>query len=122
MNNIVRIGGSNGDGNTTAPEHAHWNWKLKVREAQMVRERYNVISHFVGIECVNSIQALMIVVEGKTARLLSSKGNRLLYVDYLAVAPWNQQTLVAEPQFRALGSVMIASAMRLSKDSASKVE
>jgi len=90
------------------PEHAHWQWERKWRAA--VKS-----SQFLGVECEGAMQALMIVRTDKTCRLPDQFGLPLVYVDYLAAAPWNLPELVPQPRFRRGGLVLIAAALRLSE-------
>jgi len=90
------------------PEHAHWVWERKWRAA-------TGSSRFLGIECENEMQALMVIRTDKTCRLPEQAGLSLLYVDYLAAAPWNLPEMVARPKFRGCGYVLITEAIRLSR-------
>jgi hypothetical protein len=56
----------------------------------------------------------MIVIEGKDARRRASLGQKLAYVDYLAVAPWNDRKIVSHPRFKGLGYVLIDRAVQIS--------
>ncbi len=90
------------------PEHAHWQWERKWRAALKS-------SQFLGVECEGAMQALMIVRTDKTCRLPDQFGLPLVYVDYLASAPWNLPELVPQPRFRRGGLALIAAALRLSE-------
>jgi hypothetical protein len=91
------------------PEHKHWEWTRKAR-------RMTAQSRVIGIECHGDMQALMLVITGgKVCRLEEQSGKPLVYVDYLAAAPWNLPGLVAASRFRLCGSVLITAAIRLSR-------
>jgi len=90
------------------PEHAHWAWERKWRTA-------TESSRFLGIESDGAIQALMIVRADKVCRLREQAGLPLIYVDCLAAAPWNLAGMVSRPKFRGCGFVLIAEAIRLSR-------
>ena len=51
---------------------------------------------------------------------LASFSNRgassVLYVDYLATAPWNRPSIENPPRFRGVGVTLLAAAVQLSKD------
>lgn len=89
------------------PEHAHWIWERKWRAASSQ-------SHFLGIECAGEMQALMVVRTDNICRLPVQRGLPLIYVDYLAAAPWNLTEVISPPRFRRCGLVLIAAAIRLS--------
>ena len=90
------------------PEHLHWQWERKWRSAP-------ANSQFLGIEHNGEMQALMSVRTDKTCRLPEQSGLPLVYVDYLAAAPWNLPELVRHPRFRRGGSTLLVAAVRLSR-------
>ncbi len=92
------------------PEHTHWQWERKWRFAAAG-------SQFVGIECEGEMQAMMSVRTDKTCRLPEQFGLPLIYVDYLAAAPWNLPELVRQPRFRRCGILLISAAIQLSRES-----
>lgn len=61
-------------------------------------------------------QGLMLVTTAEVCRLPIQKGKPLVYIDYLETAPWNQRVLAEQPRFGGIGTVMIATALRLSLD------
>lgn len=89
------------------PEHTHWIWDRKWQAAS----RY---SQFLGIECAGEMQALMVVRTDKLCRLPTQRGLPLIYVDYLAAAPWNLTEIASPPRFSRCGLILIAAAIRLS--------
>ena len=92
------------------PEHAHWVWERKWQAASKS-------SRFLGIECDGAMQALMIARTDKLCRLPEQFGLPLVYVDYLAAAPWNLPELVRQPHFRGGGLALLAAAIQLSRQS-----
>ena len=90
------------------PEHSHWVWERKWRAATPA-------SRFFGIECEDEMQALMIARTDKTCRLPEQDGLPLIYVDYLASAPWNLPEVAAVSRFRRCGFVLIRAAVQLSQ-------
>jgi hypothetical protein len=96
-------------GRTTVslPEHKHWDWTYKQRHAPGD-------ARFIGIECGNQMQGLMLVLPDKSSRLALLSGSRLVYVDYLAAAPWNLRGLVDSRRYLSVGRVLLNSAIRLS--------
>jgi hypothetical protein len=90
------------------PQHRHWDWKAKVREATSD-------DRFFGVFADNQTQGMMIAKQRKTCRLELQKGLPLVYVDYVSTAPWNLRGFVSEPYFRGAGRILIAAAVEWSK-------
>ena len=95
------------------PEHSHWRWERKWRAA-------TAASRFFGIECDGEMQGLMAVRLDKRCRLPKQVGQPLVYVDYLAAAPWNDAVMLARiaelPRLSRVGSALLRSAIHLSVD------
>jgi hypothetical protein len=109
LRNAVRDALARGVSRDEFPEHKHWEWRRKAR--LMTSE-----SHAFGIEYDGEMQALMLVLKSSvTCRLPEQSNKRLIYIDYLAAAPWNLPSLAREPRFRLCGSVFITAAIRLSR-------
>jgi hypothetical protein len=94
------------------PQHRHWNWKQK----QGAIEGF-LAYRLLGIECDSQMQGLMLVATaGKASRIESQKGLPLVYVHFLATAPWNSPLVVAQPRYALVGSVLLAAGIELSMD------
>lgn len=92
------------------PQHSHWNWRQK----QESTELYLAYRMF-AVECNSQMQGMMLVVTaGKHARIDSERGKPLVYVHFLAAAPWNLASIVDEPRYALVGSVLLAAAIHLS--------
>jgi hypothetical protein len=92
------------------PQHRHWDWRQK----QESTELYLAYRMF-GVECSSEMQGLMLVLTaGKHARIASQRGKPLVYIHCLAAAPWNLASVVDEPRYTLMGSVLIAAAIHLS--------
>jgi len=92
------------------PQHRHWNW----REKYDATEEYLAYRMF-GIECQSQVQGLMLALTaGKNSQIASQRGRPLVYVHFLAAAPWNLASIVAEPRFSLVGSILVAAAIHLS--------
>jgi hypothetical protein len=79
----------------------HWDWlrKQKVTEGLLNYEKY-------AIECQRLTQGLMMLeIDFHRSRLTSGKS--LIYVDFLATAPWNRPSLNDVPTFKGVGSAML---------------
>lgn len=91
------------------PQHRHWNW----REKQESTEMYLAYRMF-GVECSAQMQGLMLcLTTGKSARVDSERGKPLVYVHFLAAAPWNLKSIVKEPRYGLVGSILLAAAIHL---------
>jgi hypothetical protein len=63
------------------PEDWHWNWRDKMSAANVFGQRaFSVV-------CDNELQGAMLV---DLASISPHGARRVLYVDYLATAPWNR--------------------------------
>jgi hypothetical protein len=92
------------------PQHVHWNWREKQKAVEGI-----LAYRMFGIECASEMQGLMLLVTaGKTCRIESQKGKPLVYVHFLAAAPWNLPSITSEPRFSLVGTVFIAVAIQLS--------
>ena len=93
------------------PEHSHWRWERKWQAATEA-------SRFFGVESDGEMQGLMAVRLDKSCRLPEQSGQPLVYVDYLAAAPWNDAVMLAriaeKPRFSRVGSVLLQGAVHLS--------
>jgi hypothetical protein len=94
------------------PQHRHWSW----REKYDATEEYLAYRMF-GLECQSQMQGLMLALTaGKNSQIASHKGKPLVYVHFLAAAPWNLASIVAEPRFSLVGSILVAAAIHLSME------
>lgn len=87
-------------------EHTHWDWRNK---ADSVRSGAHVL---VAIELEGDVQGLMAVVRQPRPARLSA--GALVYVDYIESAPWNLRDAWGPPRFLALGTALLADAIRMS--------
>lgn len=95
------------------PQHRHWDW----REKYDVAEREYLSHRIFGIECQSQMQGLMLVLTaGKHSLIETQRGKHLVYIHFLAAAPWNLPSIVAEPRFSLVGSVLVATAIHLSME------
>jgi len=56
----------------------------------------------------------MLVDVTKFAKLPVQEGRELVYVDFLATAPWNRPNFVQAPKYKGIGRLLIATAVSLS--------
>lgn len=97
---------------TPLPQDRHWNWQAKTQHLR------TMLAHqFFAIECQGMTQGLMIVdTSTRRCRLESQKGQHLVYIDYVEVAPWNRPGFVEHPRYRGIGSQLVAAAITLSQE------
>lgn len=93
------------------PQSRHWSWREKVEQVREI-----LAYRGFAIEQSGRTQGLMQVKTTEVCRLPSQRGKPLVYIDYLETAPWNQRELVERPRFSGIGSVMLATAIALSRD------
>jgi hypothetical protein len=89
------------------PDNKHWEWERKARAM-------GAESLAFSIEADHETQALMIVRTDKICRLPQQMGKPMVYVDYLATAPWNLSELVPAPRYKSCGRRMVQAAIRYS--------
>jgi GNAT superfamily N-acetyltransferase len=90
---------------------SHWKWAEKARAATRLTQ-YETFA----VECGGRTQGLMFVNLMKYARIPEQQGRELVYVELIATAPWNRPRLVASPEYKGVGRVLIATAISLSAD------
>ncbi len=106
---LLRKGAARGDW----PENLHWDWSKKAAELRFLQA-----SGF-GIVCEESWEGVMLTVTAAHfARLAEDKGNPLVYIDYLEVAPWNWRVrpLGQEGRYKGVGSILCREAVKQSID------
>lgn len=94
------------------PEHAHWDWRHKheVTEGLLVYQ-------MLGIEHADQMQGLMLLqTAGVFCRIPSQTNKGLVYVMFIATAPWNSRIIVANPHYGQVGTVLLAAAIKISLD------
>jgi hypothetical protein len=90
-------------------EDKHWDWLRKMQYASTPN-----FTTF-ALESGNITQGLMIV-ETDLHRSALENGKSLVYIDYLASAPWNRGSLQEPPMFRAIGTILFSLAVYLSNE------
>ena len=86
----------------------HWEWRTKCSIAPGTNRRV------LSLLNAGEVEAAMLLLSGKTSRDPSAP-LPILYVDYVAVAPWNRKAFQNPQRFRHLGTVMIGAAVELSR-------
>lgn len=92
------------------PEHKHWDWRLKFLMGTVEGLR------FFGVHHELLMQGMMIVKPEAKSKL--SPKAKLVYVEYVASAPWNLSIpQVQRGRFGQVGRVLLAAAVQLSRES-----
>ena len=100
------------EGNSNiVPEHHHWNWGMKGQMLQWPSCRC------LGVEADGQMQGLMMVESARHhSRLPRSRGESLLFIEFIESAPWNLLAYVTEPRYSGVGTVLIHAAIQSSVD------
>jgi hypothetical protein len=97
------------------PEDSHWNWRVK---ANAWRPMLGYQSY--ALVCQGELQGLMLTNDMASARLPEQFGKLIVYVEFLATAPWNRPELRSPPKYRGCGRIFIAAAIQTSLDAGFK--
>jgi GNAT superfamily N-acetyltransferase len=90
-------------------QDAHWEWARKVEQ-----RRDGLAWTSFAVEAQDVTQGLMFVRMDAFACEPSQRHKPIVDIDLLATAPWNRFRLVAEPQFKGIGRLLLAAAVSLS--------
>ncbi len=94
------------------PQSSHWDWRDKVDDMKGL-----LSGAAFCIECDSVTQGMMALNLTKGRALIEQqKGQHLVYVEYVEVAPWNRIEHVAKPRFRGVGSLLMLAAVTRSKE------
>lgn len=83
-------------------EHGHWDWSLK---SQAYSETQ---CQLVAVSCGGKVQGLMCL------RLVPRV---MMYIEYIESAPWNIRPMSEQKRYGAVGSILLATGIRMSVDS-----
>jgi hypothetical protein len=93
-------------------QHGHWEWGEKVKGSAHL-----LSCPTLAIESAGQTQGLMLVkTDGHFGKLPGETGKPLVYVVYLATAPWNLRQLVPQPRFSGVGLLLLYAAIQISLD------
>ncbi len=90
-----------------AVQDNHWEWRTKSSIAPGTNRRV--------FSLLNSgdVEAAMMLLFGERSR--DQAALPIVYVDFVAVAPWNRKAFQDPQRFRGLGTVMLGAAVELSR-------
>jgi len=94
-------------------EDARWDWGKKALAAIDDPFLYDIFA----LECGGNTQALLLTCKGGNdcfSRHTEHPKAHMLYVEFLATAPWNRPGLVLNPTYRGAGMALMGTAVSLS--------
>jgi hypothetical protein len=92
-------------------EDAHWDWRKKhLATAPFLAFRWFTIT------CEGDLQGLMLLDLNQSCRIISQFGKPLVYVDFIATAPWNRPSFEDPPRFSNVGRTFILAATEVSRE------
>lgn len=92
------------------PEDAHWNWRLKALYGSHL-----LSTHSFALLCRGELQALMIARDLASAKLPEQFGKPMVYLEFLATAPWNRPEFQQPVRYKGCGRTMILAAIEVSR-------
>ena len=88
-------------------EDGHWNWFSKFL-SKKDRPSYEIYA----LECEQETQGLMMIeFDLHRSRLKPGNNKNLVYVEYLATAPWNRRSLSQQVKYKGSGTGLITFAI-----------
>ncbi len=87
-----------------------WDWRrlAEIRGNPLLWQMY-------AVELADRLQGLMLVKKGGNfSRHQNHLKADLIYIDRLAVAPWNRPRFMREPIYKGIGRLLVATAVNLS--------
>ena len=86
----------------------HWNWRRKCAIAPgSNRQMYALLNG-------SHVEAVMMLLSGRTSQL-DTPGLPLVYVDFVAAAPWNRGSIQRPERFHGMGTMMLGAAVEVSR-------
>jgi len=86
----------------------HWDWRRKCAVAPgSNRKAYALLNG-------GHVEAVMMLLFGRSSRA-GTESLPLIYVDFLAAAPWNRSAIQRPERFRGMGKMMLGTAVEVSR-------
>ena len=92
------------------PEDSHWDWRRKAADTAGLLS-YHQFSLIQGGE----LQGLMLCQDLKSSKLPGQFGKPMVYVEFIATAPWNRPEFESPPRFKGTGRILLLAAIEVSK-------
>jgi hypothetical protein len=90
-----------------APD-AHWDWEKKKQSMMKSAQRmYALVDR-------KSVEALMRLDLTAFSVVRKNPTTPIVYLEYLAVAPWNRRAIAQKPRFKGLGTILLGVAVCIS--------
>lgn len=93
------------------PEDSHWDWRMKSSHWNS-----QLAYHSFAIECEDELQGMMLLNDLASARLQTQFGKPIIYIEFLATAPWNRPEIQKPPKFKLIGKNFIGAAIEFSRN------
>lgn len=90
-------------------EDSHWDWEMKMK-----KRGQELTCQTFCIKVGNSLEGLMMISTAGFSRL--HLGKELVYIEFLATAPWNRTTPGRPKRYKGVGGILMEAAIRLSLD------
>jgi hypothetical protein len=101
------------------PHYSHWDWTTKEPYLEMLAMKFFGVGYQGKLQGIIEVQTV-----GYEGRSPAQKGQALVYIDYLQVAPWNirilTEALGQKPQLRGVGTRLMEAVIRFSEDEGMK--
>ena len=94
-------------------EDAEWDWSRLLAECAAVALEGTKSYESFGLTCDRDIQAAMIIET--RARKCRHTRRPIVYVEYIAAAPWNRSNIQAPPRFKGCGGTLLEAAREWSR-------
>lgn len=94
------------------PDNFNWRWHVKVSESAHL-----LSCPTFAVEHCGEAQGLMLLkTDGHFGLLAGQERKPLVYIQYLATAPWNSREVTDNPRFLGVGTVLLRAAIATSID------
>lgn len=92
------------------PEDSHWDWKRKIRQSGGL-----LSYHSFALVCEGDLQGLMLCRDLASAKLPGQFGKPMVYLEFLATAPWNRPEFQQPVRLKGCGRIFILAAIEVSR-------
>ena len=91
------------------PQDIRWEWDTKANWNRnlLAFQRYALV-------CNGKLQGLFLANLSKVARIPAQLGKDIVYIEFVAKAPWNRECFGSKPIFGGVGTVFMRTAITIS--------
>lgn len=86
-------------------EDAHWDWNMKATRTE------GILAYDQYVIEVNEETQGMMITESTLRTSKLENGKPLIYIEYLAIAPWNRKSITKTPQYGLVGKMLFFQAV-----------